>query len=1029
MNSTKCTSLYATALLVSIAGNAQAVGAANGMKGLKGPRGAIGPDVPITCATPDEFPSCAKLKSVSATGFSAQAVQAAIDTAAKQGASFVRLPAGDYNFGASTVTVSVPNLTIYGEGSKTLIRTDLPLLAGGGTPKLFDVTANRTRITRLVLQGPDQTVNETNLTFGVYVSSAANVRIDHVEARGFGFAAISYAQNATGQVDHAFIHHNLRAGYGYGVAVREGAYVLIEDNKLSQARHMVATNGWVDFTGPRQRNLPGRATHFTVRNNLFSDDSLMENPTVSRLWALDAHPGMNGTCAVERNIFEKVRHGLNFDDGTCRIEGNLFREPQSWEPRAIWLGHSLHPAWASGSPVGAMPRATVLGGNTFEGPWFGQVKIESFPFDANSLCHFYVPKHTKEGQHYCAENVTVNGLVLPETVVPTKVKPPPIPVLSATARELLCAGSSNCPAQSVTQKQLTYYVDTNHPSAADTNPGSATSPLKTIQAGVNKAVAGTTVYVRAGVYNEQVEISNSGTAGASISIESYPGERAIIDSNFTKRYGIKSGSSYMRIKGFEIRNVKFAKEPVAGIQFWDSSDIVLEDNIVHEIIGDYAHGSTYPSMGINIRGQNITVRNNTVYQIVGSGMSTGIMGDVLQKSAIQNNLVYLADKEGIRVICNDHDTLNVVENNITIHNRAGISVNTCRPVTQSTIVRNNFSALNWGLAIQVKHARNTVLDHNTIVNNGEYGVDLHQGGNVAGDVYYPVVKNNLFSNNEEAWLMIEDQVFNESVDYNFYQYTAGKVLAELGWRTSWPNGERAAKDLAGIRAKTQAPYTKVAGPYDLNSKEGDPRFRKPAGGDYRLASTSSASGAGSDGKNMGASEKALTGVGANKAYGLSNIPSFGLLRSSAASWSSEASTGLASAAFDGAYPTYWEIDLTKDLTREIIVNLPRNDLHQLTYLTLAKYDNGSGDASPYMYKTFEVYADDGSGVWTAVPSNSGHPFVGFECVAANGESWSLPVNTRARRVKLKFIDGYGTTIRIPEIRLYGSATASLRPRK
>ena len=48
---------------------------------------------------------------------------------------------------------------------------------------------------------------------------------------------------------------------------------------------------------------------------------------------------------------------------------------------------------------------------------------------------------------------------------------------------------------------------------SDTNPGTTSSPLKTIQAGVNKAVAGDSVRVKPGVYRETVTPPKGGSAG------------------------------------------------------------------------------------------------------------------------------------------------------------------------------------------------------------------------------------------------------------------------------------------------------------------------------------------------------------------------------------------------------------------------------------------------------------------------------------------------------------------------------------
>ncbi|KAG9020569.1 hypothetical protein FS842_007200 [Serendipita sp. 407] len=70
------------------------------------------------------------------------------------------------------------------------------------------------------------------------------------------------------------------------------------------------------------------------------------------------------------------------------------------------------------------------------------------------------------------------------------------------------------------------------PSGSDSNSGTSTSaPLKTIQAAVNKAVAGDTIFLRAGTYapSTNIQITKSGTSSAPITLKNYNGEKVIID--------------------------------------------------------------------------------------------------------------------------------------------------------------------------------------------------------------------------------------------------------------------------------------------------------------------------------------------------------------------------------------------------------------------------------------------------------------------------------------------------------------------
>lgn len=76
----------------------------------------------------------------------------------------------------------------------------------------------------------------------------------------------------------------------------------------------------------------------------------------------------------------------------------------------------------------------------------------------------------------------------------------------------------------ITASAALLYVDTQNPSASDSNPGTSVAPWKTIQKAATTAIAGDTVTVKAGEYNEFVIPSNSGSAGNLIT---FTGERGI----------------------------------------------------------------------------------------------------------------------------------------------------------------------------------------------------------------------------------------------------------------------------------------------------------------------------------------------------------------------------------------------------------------------------------------------------------------------------------------------------------------------
>ena len=224
-----------------------------------------------------------------------------------------------------------------------------------------------------------------------------------------------------------------------------------------------------------------------------------------------------------------------------------------------------------------------------------------------------------------------------------------------------------CVSVASAQPNASYYVATT---GNDSNSGTQSAPWKTIQHAADTAHAGSTVYARAGTYEELVRINVSGNPNDGfITFRSYRGEIAVLDATrFTPedRQGVLTiqNQSYVRIEGFEIRNFRTAEHRLApmGINVIGSgSHIELLNNNVHDIQqtfpGRDRPGSGGNGFGIAVYGTNATtpiteliIDGNEVHHLkTGSSESLVVNGNVTN-FRITHNTVHDNNNIGIDVI-------------------------------------------------------------------------------------------------------------------------------------------------------------------------------------------------------------------------------------------------------------------------------------------------------------------------------------------------------------------------------------------
>jgi len=201
-------------------------------------------------------------------------------------------------------------------------------------------------------------------------------------------------------------------------------------------------------------------------------------------------------------------------------------------------------------------------------------------------------------------------------------------VLSVALSIVVCSG---------TLCATDYFVS---PSGSDTNgDGSIGNPWQTLLFAIDKLNQGDVLYLRAGVYHEQLMSVRSGTPSAYITISTYNDEDAFIDGDgvTTGNNGCLLSHSYMKFRGFTVRNwrddgmsfrncefIELIKVKVTsttgGISMKGTMhDFVLDSCIMHDYYGGAGgYGFDATPEGATDRIYNGMIKNSKAYITAGA---------------------------------------------------------------------------------------------------------------------------------------------------------------------------------------------------------------------------------------------------------------------------------------------------------------------------------------------------------------------------------------------------------------------------
>ncbi len=326
----------------------------------------------------------------------------------------------------------------------------------------------------------------------------------------------------------------------------------------------------------------------------------------------------------------------------------------------------------------------------------------------------------------------------------------------------------------------TYYVALSGDDASNglaaAHEGGLSGPFKTIGRGVRALNAGDTLYVRSGVYHEQVVVSASGSQSLPILIASFPEEWAVVDGRDTlpaSTWGtlFQVTGSNVIIRDMEVRNSKWIGVEITG-SYSQALNIHSHHHMEHGLLlrADYTlaarckiwwnakrneSGLAYPkggwATGISAGrySRHATIRDCIVWNNWGEGVSTFES----ENTTIEDNVVYdnqtnIYISDTINTLCQRNLVYSTPNNPLTksYGRQTGIMMGDelYKPASANNTIVNNVVAGNkhnfyWWQGTNGGGLVNTRIAHNTFVNsvdtaNLEISAGSHSGTLVANNI-------------------------------------------------------------------------------------------------------------------------------------------------------------------------------------------------------------------------------------------------------------------------------------------------------
>ncbi len=390
-----------------------------------------------------------------------------------------------------------------------------------------------------------------------------------------------------------------------------------------------------------------------------------------------------------------------------------------------------------------------------------------------------------------------------------------------------------------------YYVKTN---GNDLYPGKSIEyAWQTIQKAGSTIIAGDTVYILAGNYNENVVVSNSGTAASNIILTVYTNDVTVNGGSGSYCFYL-NGKNYIKMAGLELKNA------TNGIQLNNSRYNTIISNNIHNNneSGIYLDSScryndinnniicSNQDWGIYLYGaDNNTMKNNIIYQ----NSDDGIGGYGAGGNTFISNICYRNSLDGIALWwasglggCN----ANTLIGNICYKNASdGIYVDGNNNYISGHIIYSNTES---GIYLQGNGTWNVTMVSNLIYGNSGEGI---KSLNVSAAS--TVIRNcTLFKNSygfrrlNSTGVSIRNCIAVSNVNYGFSDFFS------LTYSDAYGNGTGDYNTTPGIGCITNNPYFISTEPGNSNFLHlsgvfpspcidtGDPADPVPSNGGFRI---------------------------------------------------------------------------------------------------------------------------------------------------------------------------------------------------